>query len=221
MLSSAPISEQAYALWDLVHDRAHSHGDLPFDPFMIRRRMPYWMYALEELRCDLTAYTQAVALEREGFGFARFVQYAMVLDRMLRFPVTGDRVRNYDGLGGQLLFAFLHRTGRLRWTDNRLTIDWDALPAGVAELCALVEGLYRDGIDRTQLGHWAAAHDLVATYVQPAGGSRWAAAARAIADGDDPRACIDLLLDDEFPLSIFFASLRGAMAQALARPPLR
>jgi hypothetical protein len=218
LVSSEALSEQAYALWDLIHDRAHSHGDLPFDPFMIRKRMPYWMYALEELRCDLTAYGEAVALEREGFGFARFVQYAMLLDRMLRFPVTGDRVRNYDGLGGQLLFAFLHRSGRLHWTDNRLTIDWDALPAGVAELRALVEELYRSGIDRSQLRHWGAAHDLVAAYVAPATGSRWAAAERAIADGDDPRASVDLVLDDEFPLSIFFTSLRGALADALVRP---
>ena len=220
LLASEPLSEQAFALWDLVHDRAHSHGDLPFDPFMIRKRMPYWMYALEELRCDLTAYCEAVALEREGLGFARFVQYAMVLDRMLRFPVTGERVRNYDGLGGQLLFAFLHRTGRLRWTDNRLTIDWEALPAGVAELRVLVEALYRDGIDRTQLAHWGAAHDLVATYVAPASGSRWKAGARPFADGDEPRATVDLVLDDEFPLSIFFMSLRGAMAEALERPAL-
>jgi hypothetical protein len=220
LVGSEPVSEQAYALWDLIHDRAHSHGDLPFDPFMIRKRMPYWMYALEELRCDLTAYCQAVELERAGFGFARFSQYAIVLDRMLRFPVTGERVRNYDGLGGQLLFAFLHRTGRLRWTDNRLTIDWEALPEGVAELRGLVEGLYRDGIDRTQLAHWGAAHDLVAAYVPPASGSRWKAGARPFGDGDEPRGTVDLVLDDEFPLSIFFTSLRGAMAQALERPPL-
>jgi hypothetical protein len=219
LVASETVSEQAYALWDLIHDRAHSHGDLPFDPFMIRKRMPYWMYALEELRCDLTAYCEAVALEREGLGFARFVQYAIVLDRMLRFPVTGERVRNYDGLGGQLLFAFLHRTRRLHWTDNRLTIDWDALPDGIAELRAQVEELYRSGIDRSQLRHWGAAHDLVAAYVAPASGSRWAAAQRAVADGDDPRASVDLVLDDEFPLSIFFQSLRGALAEALVRPP--
>jgi hypothetical protein len=218
LLTSEPVSEQVYALWDLIHDRAHSHGDLPFDPFMIRRRMPYWMYALEELRCDLTAFREAVALERAGFGFARFVQYAILLDRMLRFPVTGDRVRNYDGLGGQLLFAFLHRTDRLRWTDNRLTLDWDALTDGVAELRALVEELYRAGIDRSLLRHWGAAHDLVAAYVSPATGSRWAAGVRAFDEGGDPRASVDLVLDDEFPLSIFFTSLRAALADALARP---
>jgi hypothetical protein len=54
MLADPGLSQQAYILWDLIHDRAHSHGELPFDPFMIRQRSPYWMYSLEELRCDMT-----------------------------------------------------------------------------------------------------------------------------------------------------------------------
>ncbi|HET9718829.1 MAG TPA: DUF6421 family protein, partial [Solirubrobacteraceae bacterium] len=97
MLHDPEISQQAYILWDLIHDRNHSHGDLPFDPFMIRQRAPYWMYSLEELRCDLTTYVQAIELEKE-LAFARHVQYAILLDRLLRFPITGARVRNYDGL---------------------------------------------------------------------------------------------------------------------------
>src|SRR5205085_6095403 len=89
LLSDRQIAREAYILWDLIHDRAHSHGDLPFDPFMIRQRAPYWMYSLEELRCDLTAFTQAASLEADGVAFARYVQYAILLDRMLRFPITG------------------------------------------------------------------------------------------------------------------------------------
>ena len=173
LVTSPEISEQAFVLWDLIHDRAHSHGDLPFDPFMIRKRMPYWMYALEELRCDLTAFAAAEELEREGFGFARNVQIAILLDRMLRFPITGTRVRNYDGLAGQLLFAHLHQTGHVRWTDNRLSIDWRTVGAGVGELRERIAELYRRGIDRTQLAHWSAAHDLVAANVAPASGSVW------------------------------------------------
>ncbi|MGZ6725167.1 MAG: DUF6421 family protein, partial [Solirubrobacteraceae bacterium] len=134
MLARPDISQQAYILWDLIHDRAHSHGDLPFDPFMIRQRAPYWMYALEELRCDLTAFTQALELEADGVAAARYVQYAILLDRLLRFPITGPRIRNYDGLGGQLLFAYLHRHGYLHWTDNRLTIEWERVAEGVAAL---------------------------------------------------------------------------------------
>ncbi|MBV8953899.1 MAG: hypothetical protein JO179_07165 [Solirubrobacterales bacterium] len=214
MLESAEISQQAYILWDLIHDRAHSHGDLPFDPFMIRQRAPYWMYALEELRCDLTAFTQAVELERGGLSFARHVQYAILLDRLLRFPVSGPRVRNYDGLGGQLLFAYLHRHDYLHWTDNRLTIDWGPVAAGVSNLHAEVYELYRAGIDRTKLQHWAAAHDLVAGSVRPAVGSRWAEEVRDFAETDDPRPYIDLVLEDEFPLSIFYSSLKTKLVAA-------
>ena len=140
MLANPGMSQQAYILWDLIHDRAHSHGDLPFDPFMIRQRAPYWMYSLEELRCDLTAFGQAVTLEAEGVGFARYVQYAILLDRLLRFPITGSRIRNYDGLGGQLLFAFLHRHGYLHWTDNQLTIEWDRVSRGRGRAAARGRG---------------------------------------------------------------------------------
>ncbi len=212
MLASPAISQQAYILWDLIHDRAHSHGDLPFDPFMIRQRAPYWMYSLEELRCDLTAFGQAVELEHEGVSFARYVQDAILLDRLLRFPITGERVRNYDGLGGQLLFAYLHRHGYLHWTDNQLTIEWDRVGDGVAALRHEVEELYRLGIDRTKLQHGAAAHDLVAASVPPASGSRWAAPVREFTDVEDPRPYVDLVRDDEFPLSIFYSSLKAKLA---------
>ena len=212
MLATPGISQQAYILWDLIHDRAHSHGDLPFDPFMIRQRAPYWMYSLEELRCDLTAFGQAVELEREGVAFARYVQYSILLDRLLRFPITGSRIRNYDGLGGQLLFAFLHRHGYLHWTDNQLTIEWDRVRQGVASLRHEVEQLYRLGIDRTKLQHWAAAHDLVAASVPPATGSKWIASARDFIDVEDPRPYIDLVREDEFPLSIFYSSLKAKLA---------
>ncbi|MCW3013403.1 MAG: hypothetical protein JWO02_495 [Solirubrobacterales bacterium] len=212
LLSSEALSRDAFELWDLVHDRTHSHGDLPFDPFMIRQRAPYWMYALEELRCDLTAFTEAVTLEREGFAFARHAQTAILFDRLFRFPVTGPRVRNYDGLGGQLLFAFLHKTRRIHWTDNQLTIEWDNVADGVLELRELVEDLYRTGIDRSKLGHWAAAHDLVAAYVPPASGSRWAREVRAFTDLADLRPYIDEVLEDEFPLSLFYVALQSRLA---------
>ncbi len=208
LLASAELSEQAFMLWDLVHDRTHARGDLPFDPFMIRQRMPYWMYSLEELRCDLTAFGEAVELEREGFAFARHVQYAILFDRLFRFPITGTRVRNYDGLGGQLLFAYLHKGGYLRWTDNQLTIDWDRVADGVVALRAEVERLYRDGIDKSKVAYWGAAHDLVASYVTPASDSRWVRGVRAFPDVEDPRPFINEVRPDEFPLSIFYVSLK-------------
>jgi hypothetical protein len=216
LLGSERLSIDAYMLWDLIHDRAHSHGDLPFDPFMIRQRMPYWMYALEELRCDLTAFSEAVELERGGFEFARNVQYAILFDRLFRFPITGSRVRNYDGLGGQLLFAYLHRHGFVHWTDNKLTIEWERVADGVMALREAVEELYRTGIDRSKVAHWVAAHELVSTYVPATGASRWSPGQRPLADESDPKAWLELVEDDEFPLSIFYSSLAAKLEPAVA-----
>jgi hypothetical protein len=176
------------------------------------------MYSLEELRCDLTAFSEAAKLERDGFAFARYVQYAILFDRLFRFPVTGNRVRNYDGLGGQLLFAFLHKEGYLHWTDNRLTIDWERIADGVGALRERVQDLYHSGIDRSKLGQWIAAHDLVAAYVPPADGSRWAAERRDLPEVSEPKELVDLVKDDEFPLSLFYVQLAGKLEPVLTRP---
>ena len=218
LLTSPELSMDAYIVWDLIHDRTHMHGDLPFDPFMIRQRSPYWMYSLEELRCDLTAFREAVKLEADGFAFARYVQYAILFDRLFRFPVTGSRVRNYDGLGGQLLFAFLHKEGYLHWTDNRLTLDWDRIADGVGALRSRVQDLYHSGIDRSKLAQWLAAPDLVSEYVPPAAGSRWARDGRDLPEVEEPKELVDLVRDDEFPLSLFYVQLQRKLEPVLARP---
>ena len=207
LATSADLALETYILWDMIHDRWHSHGDLPFDPFMIRQRLPYWMYSLEELRVDLATYGTAGELARNGFPFARYIQYAVLFDRVLRFPITGNRVRNYDGLGGQLLFGYLHDRGVVRWTDNRLLIDWDRVEGAVGELRELVEELYRHGIETSKVTYWIAAHDLVSRYVTPNLGSQWREEARVFSDEAEPRAWIDRVLDDEFPLNMFYESL--------------
>jgi Family of unknown function (DUF6421)/Domain of unknown function (DUF4350) len=221
LLASPELSRDAYIAWDLIHDRTHMRGDLPFDPFMIRQRSPYWMYSLEELRCDLTAFGEAVELEAEGFPLARHIQYAILFDRLFRFPLTGNRVRNYDGLGGQLLFAFLHHEGYLHWTDNRLEIEWGRVAEGVGRLKALVGELYHSGIDRSKTGQWIAAHDLVAAYVPPAEQSVWAADRRDLPEVEEPKQLVDLVRDDEFPLSLFYSQLAPKLQPALEGRPSR
>ncbi|MFM9447915.1 DUF6421 family protein [Streptomyces acidiscabies] len=208
--------EEAFVLWDMVHDRTHSHGDLPFDPFMIKQRQPFWMYGLEELRCDLTAFKEAVKLDADGVPQARDVQYAVLFDRMFRFPVTGDRVRNYDGLGGQLLFAYLHRNDVVRWTDNKLHIDWDRAPKVTNDLCAEIEKLYKDGIDRPKLVHWFAGYELVARYLSPHPASKWAKGPDALDLSQPPRKLVDDVLPDEFPLSMFYEALAKKLKNVIA-----
>ncbi|WP_240134711.1 DUF6421 family protein [Streptomyces sp. MUM 178J] len=216
MVGDQERCQQAFVLWDMVHDRTHSHGDLPFDPFMIKQRQPFWMYGLEELRCDLTAFKEAVKLEAEGNQHGRDVQYAVLFDRMFRFPVSGDRVRNYDGLGGQLLFAYLHKHDVVRWTDNTLKIDWERAPQVTNQLCAEIEKLYRDGIDRPKLVHWFAAYELVSSYLAPHPGSRWAKGPDALDLTQPPRKLVDDVLPDEFPLSMFYEALAKKLKGVIA-----
>ena len=216
MIDDQERCEKAFVLWDMVHDRTHSHGDLPFDPFMIKQRQPFWMYGLEELRCDLTAFKEAVKLDAEGNPHGRDVQYAVLFDRMFRFPVSGDRVRNYDGLGGQLLFAYLHKHDVVRWTDNTLKIDWERAPQVTNQLCGEIEQLYRDGIDRPKLVHWFAAYELVSTYLAPHPGSRWAKGPDALDLSQPPRKLVDDVLPDEFPLSMFYEALSKKLKNVIA-----
>lgn len=207
-LASLPIIRDTTALWDLIHDKQHSLGELPFDPFMIRQRAPFWMYSLEELRVDLRAFGEAGRLAEEAFPFAHYVRYAILFDRIFRFPVVGTRVKNYDGLGGQLLFSYLHQKNALIWCDNRLRVDWKFLPEAVAGLREEVAALYRRGADCSKVSFWIDAHDLIASYVKPNVASRWRKDARQILDETDPKALIALVHDDEFPLGSFHVNLQ-------------
>ena len=205
MLVSRTVVEQTCALWDLIHDQSHALGDLPFDPFMIRQRAPFWMYAIEELRVDVRAFGEAHRLAREGFPFARNVCWAIVLDRILRFPITGSRVRNYDALGGQILFGALHQSDAVLWRDNHLEIRWDALPAAMAALDAEIHTLYKIGAEYSRVALWLAAHEFVSRHVHPNVGSRWKPG--VLPDESDPKAWLALALDDEFPLGNFHLML--------------
>lgn len=215
LIAGQDLAQDTFVMWDLIHDRTHSHGDLPFDPFMIKQRMPYWLYSLEELRCDLTTFRECVRLEGEGVPHARPVRLAILFDRLFRFPITGARVRNYDGLGGQLLFSYLHKNDVLRWTDNRLSLDWGRVDAAVVDLCEEIEKLYRDSIDRPKLAHWLAAYDLVSRYVEPHPASAWARGVAALPVGEPPKAWTDAVLPDEFPLSMFYEALRKKLGDVI------
>lgn len=219
LLADQHLAEETFVMWDLIHDRSHMRGDLPFDPFMIKQRMPYFLYSLEELRCDLTAFRACVTLgERtDAVGDrARLVQEAIIFDRIFRFAITGSRVRNYDGLGGQLLFAWLHQRGVLHWTDTQLAFDWNEVPAAVLALSDAIDRLYWESIDRPKVAHWLAAYDLVASALTPHPASQWA---RGLPDevlAGAPKGYTDAVLDDEFPLSMFFEALDKKMQGVIA-----
>lgn len=233
MVADQGLAERAFVMWDIIHDRTHMRGDLPFDPFMIKQRMPYFLYSLEELRCDLTAFTECVRIEQrlsarqttgellsaaeaETLRHARLVQYAVIFDRIFRFAITGTRVRNYDGLGGQLLFAWLHQHRVLHWTDTALAFDWEDVPAAVVALGEQINDLYWRSIDRPKLTHWLAAYELVRSVLAPHPASAWA---RGLADdilAGPPKGYTDAVLDDEFPLSMFYEALEKKLRDVIA-----
>jgi hypothetical protein len=212
-VSSLAIMQDTTGLWDLIHDKSHSLGELPFDPFMIRQRAPFWMYALEELRVDLRSFGEAARLAGEGFPFAIYVTYAVLLDRIFRFPITGPRVRNYDALGGQLLFAYLHQKDVLIWRDNRLTVEWERLLKAVSELREEIARLYKLGADCSRMNLWLAAHDLISAYVRPNVGSKWKAGSREVSDEADVKKWLGMIHDDEFPLGTFHLNLQRKLSQ--------
>ncbi|MEQ1854101.1 MAG: DUF6421 family protein [Chthoniobacteraceae bacterium] len=211
LLGCRPLLEEVCALWDLIHDQSHALGELPFDPFMIRQRAPFWMYAIEELRVDVRAFGEAQRLVRDGFPFARYVGWAIVLDRVLRFPITGPRVRNYDALGGQILFGALHQADAILWRDNRLEIRWEALPDAMATLDAELRALYKAGAECSRVALWVAAHEFVSRYVRPNVGSRWKTG--AVPDESDPKAWLALAHEDEFPLGNFHLLLQRRLGE--------
>ena len=221
LLTNQKLAEETFIMWDLIHDRTHMSGDLPFDPFMIKQRMPFFLYGLEELRCDLTAFRECVKIERGGSAdpetrqHARLVQYAVVFDRIFRFSMTGTRVRNYDAVAAQLLFAWMHQHGVLHWTNNKLSIDWAGLPDVVVALGDAIDELYWRSIDRPKIAHWLAAYELVAGTLTPHPASVWAKGADALPVSGELGELTNQLLDDEFPLSMFYEALQRKIAPVI------
>lgn len=221
LLTDQHVTEETFIMWDLIHDRTHMRGDLPFDPFMIKQRMPFFLYSLEELRCDLTAFRESMKIavnpktDEKTATMAKLVQYAVIFDRIFRFAITGSRVRNYDGLGGQLLFAWMHQHHVLHWTDTKLSIDWDQVPDVVAALGEEIDELYWKSIDRPKLAHWLAAYELVSKTVTPNPASVWAKGPAALPLTAPLREITDQVMDDEFPLSMFYEALNKKLANVI------
>lgn len=221
LLNDQKLTEETFVMWDLIHDRTHMRGDLPFDPFMIKQRMPFFLYSLEELRCDLTAFRESVKIERDEKAsqaareHAKLVQYAVIFDRIFRFSLSGSRVRNYDGLAGQLLFAWMHQHHVLHWRNTQLIFDWDAVPQVVIALGAQIDELYWRSIDRPKNAHWLASYDLISKTLTPNPASVWA---RGLSDevlAGPPKGYTDMVMDDEFPLSMFFEALEKKMKSVI------
>ncbi|WEK60797.1 MAG: DUF6421 family protein [Candidatus Microbacterium colombiense] len=147
------------------------------------------------------------------------MQYAVIFDRIFRFAITGSRVATTTALGGQLLFAWLHQRGVLHWTDTALAFDWDAVPDAVVALGDAIDDLYWRSIDRPKVAHWLAAYELVRGRSPRTPRRSGPRAVRTRSSPGSPKGYTDAVLDDEFPLSMFFESARQEDGPSSSRPP--
>lgn len=104
----------------------------------------------------------------------------------------------------------------MSWTDNRLAFDWDKVTEEVVNLCEQVEELYHDGINRSRLAQWISAYDFVTSLVQPHPASNWAKGVDQLPTDGELKEMVNLILDDEFPLNVFFETLNRKLADVIA-----
>ena len=144
------LAESTFVLWDLIHDRTHSHGDLPFDPFMIKQRMPFWLSPWRS--CAATSPRSA-----RRCGWRRRECVRPMLTCSTRSCSTGCSGSRSPGTGCATTTGSAASccsptcTARRAALDrHRLCIDWDRVADGVTDLRREVEELYREGIDRSR-----------------------------------------------------------------------
>lgn len=206
LLNSSQLMQETYGLWDLLHDRSHFEGPLPFHIYMVRQRNPYFMYALEELRVDVASYVKAIRLFSEGYASAKYVPYSVIFDRVLRFSVIDGREKNLEALAGQVIFGALHTSGGIEINHGTLIFDWERMHRSMMKLHSEIENLYRNGQNLPKLEHWFACYEFINRYVKGNRASVWSNENRFKNLSNTAIEWIEATLNDEFPLNLFFVS---------------
>ena len=70
-------------------------------------------------------------------------------------------------------------------------------------------------IDRPKTAHWLAAYELVSSVLAPNPASVWAKGLPLEVLAGAPKGYTDAVLDDEFPLSMFYEALGKKMGDAI------
>jgi hypothetical protein len=208
-LNSPALMQSAFSVLDFIHDTTHQSGPLPRMLFKEKGRRPYWMHALEELRCDLGSWIGASDLYKSsGDVIGLYVCWSVLFDRMIRYPITGARVKNYDALAGQVLTNALFDGRAMIWEDGVLSFDWDAVDLVMRRLKDEIDRFERAAVKSQSLQNWGHAYDLIAGYVSPSVSSKFKSSPLGDCVFDKTRGNFATVLDDEFPLSDFHSMLK-------------
>lgn len=213
-LNNLGLIENAFSLWDLIHDTTHQRGPLPRVLFKEKGRRPYWMHALEELRVDLGSWVGAYDLYK-GSGVVRglYVCWCVVFDRIFRFPITGERVKNYDSLAGQILTNALLDNQAMIWENGILSFDWNATDVAVRKLQGEIGEFERQAVKSQKEQNWMRAYDLITKYVPPSVSSTFKNNPISACVYDKQKDNYATVLDDEFPLSDFHTMLKKQISK--------
>ena len=182
----------------IVHDQA-ADAVLPLD-----RRSCGAIYRVPRVRRDRAA-TTPTRPEPHRAGAADqavVVQDAVIFDRIFRFAITG-RVRNVPGSRATAV-RVVAPARRAALDRHRAHVRLGEVPGAVIALSDAIDRLYWESIDRPKVAHWLAAYDLVRSVVTPHPASSWARGLPDSVLAGPPAGYTDAVLDDEFPLSMFF-----------------
>ncbi|MBC3992094.1 hypothetical protein H8N00_25080 [Streptomyces sp. AC563] len=153
---------QARSLWGYLHDYFHHQGAWPLDQHLAVK-MNWFVGLLEELKVDCQT---ALACAGGGVPYADEQIAMIVLERMFRYPLADDAVRNFDAGTGVLLFSWLRATGALTDRGERLHLDRRRLLPALAELVSDITRL--EASVATPAAYRAAARAFVRRFL-PAG----------------------------------------------------
>lgn len=168
---SANDCYEARSIWGYLHDRCHYQGPWPIDEH-ISLKMNWFVGLLEEIKVDANT---VLACAHRGVPHGEEQTAMILLERVCRYPLAADAVRNFDSGTGVFLYSWLRAHGALTdASDGRLHLDREAVLAALSEYVDTIEALEKSA--RTAEEYKAEAKALVRRHLQPgaAKGERYA-----------------------------------------------
>ncbi|MFD9795989.1 DUF6421 family protein [Streptomyces sp. NPDC059070] len=161
---------QARALWGYLHDYFHHQGAWPLDRH-IKLKMNWFIGLLEELKVDAKT---VLACAGGAVPYADEQIAMILLERMFRYPLDADAVRNFDAGTGVFLYSWLRERGAITpGAGDRFALRHGRVLAALRELVDAIEEM--EASVTAPAEYRAAAKDLVRSQLREgAEGDRYA-----------------------------------------------
>ena len=111
--------------WVWLHEYFHRKGFLPI-PRYLKLKSTKALAGLEEMRVDLLAMSSCQNDPVFSGIDSRMLFEFILSERLLRYPIEGIEIPNYDAISSQLLFVFLLENGGIT-LDNGLIEVQDSI----------------------------------------------------------------------------------------------